>query len=900
MTQFDHIEDALRARLATVITDIRAGKLTPTQAALRLQAQDFAALRAQFVGQTIIIDGVRLDIAPGGDDIKVGDIKDAKGVAIGRDANAQVVEGDGNIVVGPGGVVINLPASRISTIPFMAPDLPADFVPRPEEFERIVAHLLGDGAGPVAISAALRGAGGFGKTTLATAVCHDTRVRAAFPGGILWATLGEQPTLANIVGKLDDLVALLSGAERQSFASLEAATARFGEVLGEQRLLLVVDDVWESTHLAPFLHGGPRTARLITTRNRDTLPTDTRAVDVDAMQQAEALKLLGAGIPGVEAHTAALQGLAAKLGEWPLLLTIVNGVLRDEVAAGVALSEALGYAQAGFEEAGITVFDTESDAGRRHAVARTLEVSLGRLSDAARARFAELAIFGEDVDIPLLTLQRYWGATGKLSTFAVKQLCGQLHARSLLLAYDRAAGTIRLHDVVRAYLVQKHQPELTGWHRALLDALRPASGKWADLANDEPYLWEQLAAHLQAAGRADELIATAQDLRYLARKLHLRTFLSVEADLRLATDCAPDAAALPRLQRTIANAAHLFSACPSEHDLAATLLGRLAFESPLRDHAALLAQTLARPYLAPLYPPPDLPDPALLRTLEGHTAVVTGCAFSPDGSRLASASEDQIVRLWEVGTGQLLRTFAGHASGVAGCAFSPDGSRLASASQDSTVRLWDAGTGELLRAFAGHVSGVTGCAFSPDGSRLVSTSNDSIMRLWDAGTGELLRIFWAHTAGVAGCAFSPDGSRLASASEDQIVRLWEVGTGELLRTFAGHASGVAGCAFSPDGSHLASASHDRTVRLWEVATGQLLRTFAGHTYTVTGCAFSPDGSRLASASWDKTVRLWDVGTGKLLHTLVFDDLLSSCAFSPDGRQLVATGGKGVYWLRIVE
>src|SRR5262249_50201 len=162
--------------------------------------------RAQFAGQALVIDAVRLDISPSGDRIVVGDISQAKGVAIGRDANAQIVEGNNNIVVGPGGILINMAESRPpSRAPFMAPDLPADFVPGPDEFERIVAYLLNSGAGPVAISAALRGAGGYGKTTLAAAVCHEARVRAAFPDGVLWATLGEKPGVADIVGKIDDL-----------------------------------------------------------------------------------------------------------------------------------------------------------------------------------------------------------------------------------------------------------------------------------------------------------------------------------------------------------------------------------------------------------------------------------------------------------------------------------------------------------------------------------------------------------------------------------------------------------------------------------------------------------------------------------------------------------------------
>src|SRR5262249_41361647 len=154
------------------------------------------------------------------------------------------------------------------------------------------------------------------------------------------------------------------------------------------------------------------------------------------------------------------------------------------------------YVNSGLEEGGVTVFDPRSSTGRHQAVARTLDVSLATLDADDRARFAELAIFSEDANIPLITLQRYWGRTGALSPFAVDRLCDELSGRSLLLTYEVFAGAIRLHDVVRSSLAHTHRTELAHWHSILLDAHRPAPGAWADLADDEPYLWEHLATHL--------------------------------------------------------------------------------------------------------------------------------------------------------------------------------------------------------------------------------------------------------------------------------------------------------------------------------------------------------------------------------------------------------------------
>jgi WD40 repeat protein len=312
----------------------------------------------------------------------------------------------------------------------------------------------------------------------------------------------------------------------------------------------------------------------------------------------------------------------------------------------------------------------------------------------------------------------------------------------------------------------------------------------------------------------------------------------------------------------------------------------------------------------------------LLFELPGHKSLIFAMAFSPDGTRLASAGLDGTAILWSLGEegGEALITLSGHMRAIADVDFSLDGARLATGADDG-VRIWDlsaSGTAELL-AFPGHGDLVSEVDISQDGKYLATASMDGTAKVWDLTDGQLLFDLLGHTDRVVDVSFSPDGRLLATAGTDNTARTWDfaaslsAGAGQPLLALSGHRDappigglfpGVSRVNFSPDGQLLVTAGADGTARVWEVHSGREVLVLSGHPNGngVTNAIFSPDGTRLATATdssriADTVVKVWDfsaalktgTGTGRdLLSLSGFPDRVWGLAFSPDGRRLATS------------
>jgi WD40 repeat protein len=736
-------------------------------------------------------------------------------------------------------------------VPFTAPAMPERFINRPAIFDAAKARLLAtpEERQNVALTTAFRGSGGFGKTSLAIALCHDPDVRERFDDGVLFITFGEAPDALSLI---NDQIRLLSK-ETAAFTDINVAAARFRELVDDRDMLIVLDDVWNDLHAQPFLEG-KRPVRLITTRSIAVAnalgATGDLALEVNQMEQDEAVALLLSHLPAERqpAERAPFRALARELGGWALLVNLAGAYIADLVINdGMSAGAALGEAQVRLREYGFTAFDAADEAGRNRAIAASMEVTLRRLGE-WRERFLELAIFPDDTDIPFEAIQRLWQSSAALNDLRARDALRAMHRLSLFVRYEMSEMRryARLHDAVRKYMRSVLGAErLQRLNDAFLRAHKAES--WSDLPPDEPYLWDHLAYHLLEAGKRDELRAALLDYRYLRAKLAARSVNALLSDFDACLSGGED-----RPIRLVRQALELSAdrLAESAEGLDCYLYGRLYSHRDLPEIGALRQQTEPKGWQPMHEPTHHQAGGHLLRTLRGHEGAVEGALELRDG-RLLSWSWDETLRLWAA-DGAPLATLRGHA--VAGALELRDG-RLLSWSWDETLRLW-AADGAPLATLRGHAREVLGALELSDG-RLLSWSWDETLRLW-AADGAPLATLRGHA--VAGALALRDG-RLLSWSWDNTLRLWAADGAELA-TLRGHEGGVRGALELRDG-RLLSWSWDRTLRLW-AADGAPLATLQGHEEAVLGALELRDGRLL---SWDyKTLRLW-AADGAPLATL---------------------------------
>ena len=205
-------------------------------------------------------------------------------------------------------------------------------------------------------------------------------------------------------------------------------------MIGESRLLLVIDDVWREAQLRPFLRGGPNCVRLVTTRLPACSAARHTEVPIDEMRAAEAARLIALNLPVADEPGAAarLAALADRLGNWAQMLAIANGWLRDRVEKRERWPTPSPASSAGLRNAGRSCSTRRTRPSATGRSALCIEASLRGPRRGRGERFGELAILPEDEDVPLSVIEALWAETGGIDEDETDDLVRRLDALSLL------------------------------------------------------------------------------------------------------------------------------------------------------------------------------------------------------------------------------------------------------------------------------------------------------------------------------------------------------------------------------------------------------------------------------------------------------------------------------------
>lgn len=375
------------------------------------------------------------------------------------------------------------------------------------------------------------------------------------------------------------------------------------------------------------------------------------------------------------------------------------------------------------------------------------------------------------------------------------------------------------------------------------------------------------------------------------------------------------------------------------HPVWAQQAGSAAVPQPLpaqRPRAALVVTP------APLEIPADARRPDRMLQM-GHTGQITALAFSPDGQRLATGSDDSTVRIWDLATGQEQLTLGGQQKIITAVAFSPEGGRLAFGSADGKFVVADANTGKAVYSRDFH-QWVDAVAFSPDGQYLAVTiqqneeeeQSSASIQIYRADTGQEFRTVPLPWSSAPQLAITADNHLISSGfeGEDDPVNIWDIASGQLVKTFPIEAQAVSPdgrwavtqefqqsgkvalwdlktgrqawespapyahiyFAFSRDGQQLLLADLNHSeMKLWETATRKEIETFPGSQTVVRNVVFSGDGKTIAAGAADGSIAVWDAATARRVQFLPAQLAVAAVAFTPEGALLAGDPQGLVLW-----
>ncbi|BBM82374.1 DUF4062 domain-containing protein [Candidatus Uabimicrobium amorphum] len=494
----------------------------------------------------------------------------------------------------------------------------------------------------------------------------------------------------------------------------------------------------------------------------------------------------------------------------------------------------------------------------------------------------------------------------------------------------------RLYHLLSSYLVIRGE-RLNFFHQQVYEAVEKKYDNFANSTHkllakffmeqqfDYVRTLNELIYHLTLSKQWDKTFSTLTNLEFIENKCSYAMVYELLQDYKMVVEHMPSGIGhdtLHELQQALQDEFHNVLRFPQL--VFQQLYNRCATNTNLRDlwkkgkekYKNNLISLIAR------HPQQLTKDSPLLQTLPNNEHSVIAIDSNADNSIWVSAGADNEVKIWSSPQRQILRTLCGHTGMITKLCLSQDNSFVASASRDETIRIWNTTNGDEVQKLEGHTP-TTSLCFTADNEFLLSTGMDKRCLLWDWKQQKILKeavlkneitaaIFNgkevicgckngdvyildeelnvkheinAHPKGIYALALTANGSILVSAGEDQAIKVWDFQTSTAKLTIQEHEDWIYDLKISPKGSHIVSASGDKTIKIFNIETGECTATLFGHSDWVYNVAFVDD-TTLISCSEDSTIRFWDITRAKSESRIGHSSHVSSIDINKNTQQVM--------------
>lgn len=280
-----------------------------------------------------------------------------------------------------------------------------------------------------------------------------------------------------------------------------------------------------------------------------------------------------------------------------------------------------------------------------------------------------------------------------------------------------------------------------------------------------------------------------------------------------------------------------------------------------------------------------------LLTFRGHQGAVYQAVLSRDEKTVATCGQDGTVRLWDAETAASKMVFRDSTAEVNVIEYNPEGTLLAAAGDDGIIRIYGPVAGKLLHSLPSQGSGVNALRFAYQHPWLATGGKNRKVTLWNTDTWTPIAEFGPHDDTIESLAFSTYDTLLAAGEKD--VKIWDTETRQLNRTLTGLKSSMTSVKFSEYDLWLVGGCRDHTAAIWDLKTDQPPQILAGHRGAIHSIDMSHFRRWLATASADGTVGLWDPQTGSRVKTFVGHvGEVWSVRFTPYHRAILTASSDG--------